>query len=80
MATEMVREGGQEERSVLDFLLCDAPDVEKELPEAAYKIDRLSDLAGRDVVFRVRALPYGRVQDLSRVVLRVRGGKTDRGP
>lgn len=52
--------------SVLDFLLHDAPDVERDLPEAVYTVDRLSALAGRDAAFRLRALPYGKTQDLSR--------------
>lgn len=45
MATEMTKTAAQP--SVLDLLLGgDIPNVEKELPTAAYKIDRLSDLAG----------------------------------
>lgn len=31
-----------------------------------YKIDRLSDLAGHDVVFKLKALPYGKVHDIER--------------
>ena len=57
MATEMTKTAAQP--SVLDLLLSgDIPNVEKELPTAAYKIDRLSDLAGHDVVFKLKALPY----------------------
>ena len=52
MATEMTKTAAQP--SVLDLLLGgDIPNVEKELPTAAYKIDRLSDLAGHDVVFKL---------------------------
>lgn len=42
------------------------PNVEKELPTAKYKVDRLSELAGHDVVFTLRALPYGKTHDLAR--------------
>ena len=42
------------------------PNVEKELPTGRYKVDRLSALSGHDVVFTVRALPYGKVHDLAR--------------
>lgn len=65
MATEMTKTAAQP--SVLDLLLGgDIPNVEKELPTAAYKIDRLSDLAGHDVVFKLKALPYGKVHDIER--------------
>lgn len=30
-------------------------------------VNRLSELAGRDVVFELKALPYGRVQDIKRL-------------
>ncbi len=40
------------------------PNVLKELPTARYKVKRLSELAGRDVVFTLRGLPYGKVQKL----------------
>ena len=40
------------------------PNVQKELPTARYKVSRLSELAGQDVVFTLRGLPYGRVQRL----------------
>ena len=65
MATEMTKTAAQP--SVLDLLLSgDIPNVEKELPTATYKIDRLSDLAGHDVVFKLKALPYGKVHDIER--------------
>lgn len=66
MAETMKRNEGQSE-SVLDVLLGSTiPNVEKELPTGRYKVDRLSALSGHDVVFTVRALPYGKVHDLER--------------
>ena len=66
MAETMKRNEGQS-KSVLDALLGSAiPNVEKELPTGRYKVDRLSALSGHDVVFTVRALPYGKVHDLER--------------
>lgn len=50
---------------MLDRLLRpEVPNVAKELPTARYKVKRLSELAGEDVVFTLRALPYGRVRDI----------------
>lgn len=40
------------------------PNVLKELPTAKYKVNRLSQLSGQDVVFTLRGLPYGKVQKL----------------
>ena len=40
------------------------PNVKEELPEARYRVKRLSELLGQEVVFRLRALPYGKVQSL----------------
>lgn len=54
------------EKSVLELLLKGAPDVEKDRPTAAYKIDRLSEVLGTDVVFELRGLSYGKVHDLER--------------
>lgn len=66
MAETMKRNADQSE-SVLDVLLGSTiPNVEKELPTGRYKVDRLSALSGHDVVFTVRALPYGKVHDLER--------------
>lgn len=66
MAEKIERKCEQNE-SVLDTLLgSSTPNVEKELPTGHYKVDRLSQLAGHDVVFTLRALPYGRVHDLER--------------
>ena len=66
MAETMKRNEDQSE-SVLDVLLGSMiPNLEKELPTGRYKVDRLSALSGHDVVFTVRALPYGKVHDLER--------------
>lgn len=40
------------------------PNLVKELPTAKYRISRLSELTGQDVVFTLKALPYGKVQSL----------------
>ena len=40
------------------------PNVQKDLPTARYRVRRLSELVGKDVVFTLRALPYGKVQAL----------------
>lgn len=40
------------------------PNVLKELPAARYRVKRLSELIGEDVVFTLRGLPYGKVQKL----------------
>lgn len=40
------------------------PNVQKELPTRKYKVKRLSEAVGEDVVFTLRALPYGKVQKL----------------
>lgn len=57
----------EQKKSVLDVLLGGTvPNVEKELPTSCYRVDRLSDLAGQDVIFTLRALPYGKVHDLER--------------
>lgn len=49
------------------LLDADAPDVQKELPQAQFEVKRLSAAAGAPVVFTLRALPYGRVQDIRRM-------------
>lgn len=50
---------------MLDLLLRpEAPNVAKNLPTAQYKHKRLSKLCGEDVIFTLRALPYGRVTEL----------------
>lgn len=40
------------------------PNVQKELPTARYRVTRLSELLGTDVVFTLKGLPYGKVQKL----------------
>lgn len=53
--------------TMLDLLLKpEVPDVQKQLPTAEYKIRRLSRACGQDVVFTIRALPYGRVEELKK--------------
>lgn len=50
---------------MLDRLLRpEMPNVQKNLPESRYRVKRLSELAGEDVVFTLRGLPYGRVRDI----------------
>lgn len=54
----------EEGRSDLLALLLrpDLPNVREQLPTAKYRLRRLSELTGQDVVFTLRALPYGKVQ------------------
>ena len=40
------------------------PNVQKELPTAEYRVKRLSEALGTDVVFKLRALPYGKVKSI----------------
>lgn len=50
---------------ILDILLRpETPDVQKDLPTAKYRVKRLSEIAGEDVVFTLRALPYGQVAEI----------------
>ena len=54
--------------STLELLLgADVVSVKANLPTARYEISRLSEAAGAPVVFTLRALPYGRVQELKRL-------------
>lgn len=54
--------------SLVDLLLRpELPNVAKELPTKKVKLSRLSQLLGEDVVFTLRGLPYGRVQELLRL-------------
>ena len=54
--------------SALDLLLGGkVANVAKNLPTARYEIPRLSGAAGAPVIFTLRALPYGRVQDIGRL-------------
>ena len=54
----------EEKRGDLLALLLrpELPNVQKDLPTARYRVKRLSELTGEDVVFSLRALPYGKVQ------------------
>ena len=62
---EMKTEKTEPRMSVLDLLLRpELPNVQKTLPTAKYRVKRLSELAGEDVVFTLRGLPYGKVQEL----------------
>lgn len=55
----------EEKKDLLALLLRpELPNVLKELPTARYRVKRLSELVGKDVVFTLRALPYGKVQKL----------------
>ena len=38
--------------------------VRENLPEAEYRVKRLSEACGEDVIFRLRALPYGKVEEI----------------
>lgn len=50
---------------MLDRLLKpEVANVQKDLPTGKYKVKRLSKAVGEDVIFTLRALPYGRVQDI----------------
>lgn len=54
--------------SALDLLLGGKViNVAKNLPTAKYELPRLSEAAGTPVIFTLRALPYGRVQDIRRM-------------
>lgn len=56
------------EQSILDLLLSpELPNLAEERPVKQYEVTRLSKLAGAPVVFTLRGLPYGRVQELSRL-------------
>lgn len=45
------------------------PNVQEQLPTARYRIKRLSEEAGADVIFTLRALPYGKVQRIRETVV-----------
>ena len=56
----------EEKRTDLLALLLrpELPNVQKELPTAEYRVKRLSEALGTDVVFKLRALPYGKVKSI----------------
>lgn len=50
---------------LLDMLLsADCPNVAKNLPEKKIEVTTLSKRLGKKAVFTIRALPYGKVQEL----------------
>ena len=50
---------------LLELLLRpEVPYVQKQLPTRKYRIKRLSEACGEDVIFTLRGLPYGRVSEL----------------
>lgn len=57
---------GEERKSNLLALLLrpELPNVAQELPRAKYRVKRLSELLGVEVVFEVQGLPYGKVQSI----------------
>lgn len=49
----------------LDLMLrAEAEDVQKNLPTAKYEVKRLSRVLGEPVALELRALPYGKAQEL----------------
>lgn len=49
--------------NVLDLLLRpEVQDVRKRLPEKRFRVKRLSELAGQDVIFTLRGLPYDKMR------------------
>ena len=53
---------------LLEALLdAQAPNVMKQLPTKQFEVKRLSEILGKKAVLTLRALPYGRVQDLRRM-------------
>ena len=53
--------------SVLDLLLQpEIPDVRKQLPEKCVRVERLSQLAGNDVVFRLKGVSLAKIRELQK--------------
>ncbi len=68
MSDEIAIEKKTTEPGLLDLLLrADAPDMLRQLPEKSFEVKRLSEILGKPAVFRLRGLPYGRVQELRRL-------------
>ena len=68
MEQEMTAQATCAAPSTLDLLLgAEVVSIKANLPTARYEIPRLSEAAGAPVVFTLRALPYGRVQELKRL-------------
>ena len=56
---------GVEKMSTLDILLgADWPDMRKNLPEQKVEVPRLSQEAGKPVIFTLRALSYDKVREI----------------
>lgn len=54
-----------EKMSTLDILLgADLPDMRKNLPEKQVEVPRLSQEAGKPVIFTLRALSYDKVREI----------------
>lgn len=54
-----------EKMSTLDILLgADLPDMRKNLPEQKVEVPRLSQEAGKPVIFTLRALSYDKVREI----------------
>lgn len=52
--------------NTLELLLRpETPNIQKQMPTADFVVSRLSAAVGQPVIFSLRALPYGRVQELS---------------
>ena len=59
----------EEKTDILSLLLRpELPNVQEQLPTARYKVKRLGELTGSDVVFTLRALPYGKVQRIRETI------------
>ena len=68
MEKELIKQEETAAPSTLDLLLGKGVvAVNQQLPTARYEVSRLSEEAGAPVVFTLRALPYGRVQELRRI-------------
>ena len=59
----------EEKTDILSLLLRpELPNVQEQLPTARYKVKRLSELTGRNAIFTLRALPYGKVQRIRETI------------
>lgn len=68
METKLTHQEEAVTPSMLDLLLGkDVVAVNKNLPTGRYEVPRLSEAAGAPVIFTLRALPYGRVQEMKRL-------------
>ena len=68
MEKELINQEEAVVPTILDLLLGkNVVAVNKQLPTAQYEVPRLSAAAGKPVLFTLRALPYGRVQEMKRL-------------